>query len=100
MQPLTFEPPDFEKFPCLALAYQALQAGKTYPAAMNAANEIAVAAFLGHEIGFLDIPHIIETVLAAHQAQEIRTLDDCISADQQARKNAREIIARKQNVKN
>jgi 1-deoxy-D-xylulose-5-phosphate reductoisomerase len=97
---LTFESPDFEKFPCLALAYQALKAAKTYPAAMNAANEIAVAAFLGHEIGFPDIPHIIETVLAAHQAQEIHTLDDCISADQQARKSAREIIARKQNVKN
>ncbi len=95
---LTFEPPDFEKFPCLSLAYQALKAGKTYPTALNAANEIAVAAFLGHEIGFLDIPHIIETVLAAHQAQDIHTLDDCISADQQTRKSTQEIIARKQNA--
>jgi 1-deoxy-D-xylulose-5-phosphate reductoisomerase len=94
---LTFESPDFEKFPCLALAYQALKAGRTYPAAMNAANEIAVAAFLNREIGFLDIPHIIETVLAAHQAQDILSLDDCIDTDRQARKSAQGLIARKQN---
>jgi len=95
---LTFEPPDFENFPCLSLAYQALKAGKTYPAAMNAANEIAVAAFLRNQIGFTDIPHIIETVLAAHQPCDIRSLQDCIAADQRAREDARQITARKQNT--
>jgi len=94
---LTFEQPDPVKFPCLSLAYQALQAGKTYPAALNAANEIAVAAFLNHEIGFTRIAGVIEMVLANHQPLDINSLDDYIQADRQARDNARQIIKRKQN---
>ena len=60
---LDFTAPDFERFPCLALAYQALRAGGTAPAVLNAANEVAVAAFLDRQIPFLSIPRVIEEVL-------------------------------------
>jgi len=63
---LTFESPDQETFPCLSLAFEAGRKGGTYPAVLNAANEEAVAAFLSREIGFLQIPQIIEEVLSSH----------------------------------
>jgi len=97
---LTFEPPDLEKFPCLVLAYKALEHGQSYPAALNAANEVAVAAFLNHEIGFNDIARTIESVLSAHTPVEMTSLEECVIVDAGARTSARSIIIRKQNERN
>ena len=91
---LNFEAPDFVRFPCLALAYQALRAGGTAPAVLNAANEVAVAAFLDERISFLAIPRLIEEVLAALPVMMVNTLDDVLAADAAARAAAREIILR------
>ena len=89
---LNFVAPDFERFPCLALAYQALRAGGTAPAILNAANEVAVEAFLNREISFLDIPRLISDVLSAQASVAANTLDDVLSADIQARAAARDWI--------
>jgi 1-deoxy-D-xylulose-5-phosphate reductoisomerase len=67
---LTFEEPDLERFPSLALAYEAGRAGGTMPAVMNAANEVAVAAFLAGKIGFTAIPEIVSTVMHEHSPQQ------------------------------
>jgi 1-deoxy-D-xylulose-5-phosphate reductoisomerase len=91
---LNFAAPDFERFPCLALAYQALRAGGTAPALMNAANEVAVAAFLERKISFLAIPRLIEEVLAALPAQPVRTLEDVLEADRAARAAAQAAMRR------
>ena len=91
---LNFEAPDFVRFPCLALAYQALRAGGTAPVVLNAANEVAVAAFLDERISFLAIPRLIEEVLAALPVMMVNTLDDVLAADAAARAAAREIILR------
>jgi 1-deoxy-D-xylulose-5-phosphate reductoisomerase len=66
---LTFNEPDMESFPCLKYAYEALEAGGTMPAALNAANEVAVEAFLDEKIGFMDIPAIIKKTMEEHAAQ-------------------------------
>ncbi len=89
---LDFVAPDFARFPCLALAYQALRAGGTAPAAMNAANEVAVAAFLDRQIPFLAIPRMIEDVLAAIPVAAVNTLDDVLNADAVARAAALELM--------
>ncbi len=94
---LEFEPPDYEKFPCLGLAFQAISEGKTYPAAMNAANEIAVEAFLQKTIRFTEIPQIIESVLDQHQPQIAENLEDYLAVDLAAREMAKELIKLKQN---
>ena len=91
---LNFEAPDFVRFPCLALAYQALRAGGTAPVVLNAANEVAVAAFLDERISFLAIPRLIEEVLAALPVLTVNTLDDVLAADVAARAAAQEIILR------
>ncbi len=85
---LTFENPDLEKFPCLALAYKALQIGGTMPATLNAANEIAVQAFLDNKIRLSDIPKIIESVMSEHQSQAVSSLEIVIETDVMARKKA------------
>ena len=90
---LSFEAPDFQRFPCLALAYQALQAGGTAPTMLNAANEVAVAAFLDQQIPFLAIPRVIEKVLAALPVESVNTLDDVLHADAAARIAAQEMIS-------
>jgi 1-deoxy-D-xylulose-5-phosphate reductoisomerase len=89
---LNFVAPDFERFPCLALAYQALRTGGTAPAILNAANEIAVEAFLNKKISFLDIPRLITAVLEAQASKEVETLDDVLLADAQARVTAQDWI--------
>ena len=91
---LNFEAPDVVRFPCLALAYQALRAGGTAPAVLNAANEVAVAAFLDHQISFLAIPRLIEEVLAALPVSAIATLEDVLVADAAARAAAQEWMQR------
>jgi 1-deoxy-D-xylulose-5-phosphate reductoisomerase len=85
---LHFESPDRERFPCLGLAYRALKTGGTLPAAMNAANEIAVRAFLDQRIGLADIAVVIERVMDDHQATPVVELNDVLRADAAARKEA------------
>lgn len=85
---LNFEEPDLNKFPCLALAYRALCAGGTLPAAMNAANEIAVQAFLDDKIRLSDIPKIIESVMDAHETRAAASLEIVLETDARARKKA------------
>lgn len=85
---LTFEEPDLEKFPCLALAYKALQIGGTMPATLNAANEIAVQAFLDNKIRLSDIPKIIESVMNDHESKTVSSLELVLETDAWARKKA------------
>jgi 1-deoxy-D-xylulose-5-phosphate reductoisomerase len=87
---MDFAAPDFERFPCLALAYRALRAAGTAPAILNAANEVAVAAFLGGGIPFLAIPRIIAEVLDALPVTAVASLDDVLAADDAARHAARQ----------
>ena len=82
---LHFEPPDPDRFPCLALAYRALRAGGTLPAAMNAANEEAVQAFIDERISLTDIPLVIEVVMDGHQTQPATKLTTVLAADGSAR---------------
>lgn len=89
---LDFVAPDFIRFPGLALAYQALRAGGTAPAVLNAANEVAVAAFLNKQISFLAIPRLIEDVLADLPVTTVNTLEDVISADAAARLVANDLM--------
>ena len=85
---LSFELPDLERFPCLGLAGQAARAGGTAPAVVNAANEIAVEAFLGRRLNFGGIAGVIESVLQQHQTRPVRDLDDALAADAWARERA------------
>ena len=85
---LNFERPDPERFPCLRLAYQAAEVGGTAPAILNAANEVAVQAFLDRRIGFTDIPGVIEETLARLPASADVQLEAILAVDAQARKLA------------
>ncbi len=89
---LNFTAPDFERFPCLALAYQVLRAGGTAPAILNAANEVAVAAFLNKQIPFLAIPRLIEQVLEALPVAQVETMEDVLAADAAARDKAAALL--------
>jgi len=91
---LNFSPPDFQRFPCLRLAYEAAEAGGAACIALNAADEIAVAAFLAGEIPFLGIPRTIEKVLAETPAARPASIGEVLLADKQAREQAREAIER------
>lgn len=90
--PLTFEAPDMQTFPCLRLAIAAAQAGGSLPAVLNGANEIAVEAFLGGRIGFLDIPCVIERTMDAHHTIPIDTIEQVLEADLWARQTAGRIL--------
>ena len=90
---LTFEEPDMVRFPALSLAFDALKAGRTYPAVLNAANEIAVAAFLDKKIGFTDIAATVDKTMQAHQAYTPVELDEYLQADRWARETAQKFIA-------
>ena len=90
---LTFEEPDFERFPCLRLAYAALDAGGTMPACLNAANEELVAGFLDNKIRFLEIPRHLESVMQRHHSHPAQSLEDVLETDSWARAAARELIA-------
>ncbi|BCT93106.1 1-deoxy-D-xylulose 5-phosphate reductoisomerase [Lysobacter helvus] len=91
---LEFEAPDRAAFPCLGLAYSALEAGGTAPAILNAANEVAVSAFLQGRVGFLGIPALVEDTLAALPATPAGTLDILREADRAAREHAGRAIVR------
>ncbi len=82
---LEFYEPDTERFPCITLAYEALRAGGTMPAVLNAANEVAVAAFLGGRIKFGQIPHLIRSACVAHTPQPATSLETVLAADSWAR---------------
>jgi 1-deoxy-D-xylulose-5-phosphate reductoisomerase len=89
---LDFCPPDVSKFPCLALAYEAAAAGGTKTIALNAADEVAVAAFLEEQIGFEDIPRIIEEVMLATPAQQLESIKKVLALDTEARLLAQEVV--------
>lgn len=93
LRDLTFEPPDVKRFPCLELALTACKEGGTMPAVLNAANEVAVYAFLRGEISFLGIPRLIEATLEAHD-KESADLETVLAADRWAREYARRLIQR------
>jgi len=89
---LTFEEPDFDRFPCLRLAYDALKTGGTMPAVLNAANEIAVQAFLNNKIRLSDIPRIIESVMNEHESSPASSLEAVLESDVWARASANEFL--------
>ena len=86
---LDFEAPDEARFPCLALARQAMEAGGTATAVLNAANEVAVEAFLAHHCGFMDIPALVEQALASVPAPECETVEEVLAVDEAARAHVR-----------
>ena len=90
---LDFAPPDLEKFPCLRLAYEAAEAGGTRTVALNAADEIAVEAFLHGHIGFEQIPEIIEGVVSATQRGKMESIKQVLQADAKARREAQDAVA-------
>jgi 1-deoxy-D-xylulose-5-phosphate reductoisomerase len=89
---LEFHPPDLSRFPCLKLAFAALRTEGAAPATFNAANEVAVAAFLERRIGYLDIPRVIEKALATLPGNKLRNLDDVLDADADARLRAATVV--------
>jgi 1-deoxy-D-xylulose-5-phosphate reductoisomerase len=89
---LTFEKPNIKKFPCLELAYAACETGRTLPAVLNAANEVAVAAFLRNRLSFITIPQIIEKTMEYHMVVTDPTLNDILEVDRWARKQAEDLI--------
>jgi len=92
---LSFEEPDYTRFPALKLAFAALEQGGMQPAALNAANEIAVDAFLDGRIGFPDISAVVAAVLAVHIDGDDLDLEQILAADEQARNLARQEVARR-----
>ncbi len=92
--PLTFEPPDRERFPAIALAEDALRQGGLMPAVLNAANEVAVSAFLQGRIGFLQIPRLIQSVMEKSRNRDYKTVEEVLRTDLMTRKAAREEIDR------
>jgi 1-deoxy-D-xylulose-5-phosphate reductoisomerase len=89
---LDFEPPDMGKFPCLSLAYEAAEAGGAKTVALNAADEVAVAAFLNGSIHFTEIPDIIRTVLSETEVGKLESISRVLEADAEARQIAREKV--------
>ena len=89
---LTFEAPDFERFPCLRLAIDAMEIGKTMPAVLNAANEIAVQAFLEELISYKDIAELIHMVMQNHNPSPLKELQDVLIADRWAREETTKLV--------
>lgn len=89
---LTFCKPDHDRFPCLGLGYESLRVGGTMPATMNAANEVAVEAFLNGGIRFVDIAEVIRSTMEAHQPDEVESLDDALETDRWAREKAEALV--------
>jgi 1-deoxy-D-xylulose-5-phosphate reductoisomerase len=89
---LEFHAPAHDRFPCLALAYRALRTGGTLPVVLNAANEVAVKAFLDGKLGFTGIPRVIEKTMNAHDVQRVSTIDTVRQADRWARGQAVDVV--------
>ena len=92
---LDFEPPDTEAFPCLELAYAAGRMGETAPALLNAANEVAVEAFLNERVKWTAISEVLETVLGGHDGTEADSLEAVMEIDGKARAVAEEVVSRR-----
>jgi len=92
---LTFFPPDPERFPCLRLAYRSIEIGETMPAILNAANEVAVSAFLEGSLKFTDLPLLIQQVMNEHEVKPVHTIEDILRADQWGREKAKAILQRR-----
>jgi 1-deoxy-D-xylulose-5-phosphate reductoisomerase len=92
---LTFETPDTEAFPCLGLAYRAAAAGGDAPAALNAANEIAVAAFLDGRLSWPGIADVVSEVLDGHRPGKVTTIEDVVESDGRARRCAAAAVDRR-----
>jgi 1-deoxy-D-xylulose-5-phosphate reductoisomerase len=92
LRQLDFHPPDMQKFRCLALAYEAAEAGGAKPVALNAADEVAVAAFLDGQIRFDEIPRLIEDVLSATKTGKMESIHQVLATDLEARRVARERV--------
>ena len=90
---LTFQKPDFDRFPCLKLAYQAMNAGGAAPCVLNAANEVAVAAFLDKRIKFTDIAKVVAHCLAQDFSDDHHDIEGLLAQDAQTRRQAREFMA-------
>jgi 1-deoxy-D-xylulose-5-phosphate reductoisomerase len=89
---LNFRPPDYQRFPCLKLAFDALRAGGSAAAVLNAANEVAVEAFLDGQIGFRRISELIDTVLNRMPTEPVTDLDSVLAKDRSARLLASELL--------
>jgi 1-deoxy-D-xylulose-5-phosphate reductoisomerase len=89
---LTFSSPDPKRFPCLKLAYRSIEIGETMPAVLNAANEIAVSAFLEGSVKFTDIPLLLQRVMEEHEVKSVHTIEDILRADHWARERAKTIL--------
>lgn len=92
---LTFDAPDPEAFRCLALAERAGITGGTLPCVMNAANEVAVAAFLRNECSFIDIAHIVEGTMDAHAVERVESFEQLHDVDVWARATAGDLLAQR-----
>jgi 1-deoxy-D-xylulose-5-phosphate reductoisomerase len=97
---LDFVPPDIEKFPCLRLAYEAAEAGGGKTVALNAADEIAVEAFLQQRVGFEQIAEIIEEVVAATETGKMESIQQVLQVDASARQSARAAVERRKSLRN
>jgi 1-deoxy-D-xylulose-5-phosphate reductoisomerase len=89
---LTFFSPDPERFPCLRLAYQSIEIGETMPTILNAANEVAVNAFLEGAIKFTGVPLLLRRVMEEHEVKTVRTIEDILRADQWARERTKALL--------
>ena len=87
---LTFKQPDFMRFPCLKLAYDAMNTGGAAPCILNAANEVAVAAFLHQQIGFTDIAKVVAHCLEKHDSSPQNSIDELLDLDKHVRQSARQ----------
>ena len=93
MNDLSFREPDFERFPCLGLAFEAMRTGESAPVTLNAANEVAVESFLSGKIGFDRIPQLVSGVMDRVETTAVNNLDDVLGQDQLARNKANEYMA-------
>jgi 1-deoxy-D-xylulose-5-phosphate reductoisomerase len=93
---LTFSPPDLQRFPCLRLAYQSIEMGETMPAILNAANEVAVSAFLEGSLKFTEIPPLLQRVMGEHEVKPVHTIEDILKADHWARERAKALLEGRQ----
>ena len=91
---LTFIPPDLERFPCLELAYRSIEIGETMPAILNAANEVAVNAFMEGSLKFTEIPLLIQRVMEEHEVKSVHTIEDILRTDHWARERSKAILER------
>lgn len=91
--PLTFEAVDHQRFPAIAVAVVAGRAGRSYPAVLNAANEVAVGAFLDQKLAFTDITRVVEATMGAHESFDVVEVDAVFEADAWARAEAEQLIS-------